>query len=309
MARARKQKNQPKRAGRDEIRFTNRYSCYDHAVEQIFLDGGIDVMTGSSIRFVCRVALVLGLAFSAGSVAQAAGEVAGAATVTALAEELGKFAIVVVFIESAMSAIFNWRVYRAIVNYRSMKMPVLWAVGLTVVSAYQYDIFNTIMVAATPGSAGTGNTLLTYAVSALMIAGGSSGINTLFLRLGIRSPIADEPVKPALSMTEAWLSVRVTRVTAVGPVQIAIEEVAGAAMTPLVGSLQERTLGERLREAFEADAMRFPSYGGWTMKAGQSYRITASAAVKVANGLETMTKVIYEGGFAPRAIVDLQVVF
>lgn len=266
-------------------------------------------MAQSGIRFGFRVGLGAGLAALGAVAAQAAvGDAAAAVTV---AEELGKFAVVVVFLESAMSAIFNWRVYRAVVNYRSMKTPVLWAVGLAVVSTYNYDIFNTIMVAVAP--AGTGNTWLTYAVSALMIAGGSSGINTLFLRLGIRSPITDEPVKPALSQGEAWLSVTVKRRVAVGPIQIAVEEVA-LATPPVVGSLQERSFGQRLREAFGSDAMRFPSYGGWTLKAGQGYRVLAIANVAATDAtatsvLTSKTVVIYEGAFAPRAIVDLQVVF
>ncbi len=267
-------------------------------------------MTSSRICLDSRVALVLCLSFGLAGAAQAQDSAAaGASTLTALAQDLGKFAVVVVFIESAMSAIFNWRVYRAIVNYRSMKTPVLWAVGLAVVATYHYDIFNIIMASVKPVAASSAGSWLTYAVSALMIAGGSSGINTLFLRLGIRSPIAEEPVKPALSMTEAWLSVKVTRTAARGPIQIAIEEVAGGPALPLVGSLQERTLGQRLRDAFGADSMRFPSYGGWTIKAGQSYRITAIATAESANGLVSQSKVIYEGAFAPRAIVDLQFVF
>ncbi|MGV8986164.1 MAG: hypothetical protein ACOH2H_07770 [Cypionkella sp.] len=267
-------------------------------------------MPASNVRRYFRIAFALGLSFALARVAQAqAVAPSGAATVGALAEQLGKFAIVVAFIESAMSAVFNWRVYRAVVNVRAMKTPILWAVGLAIVVTYHYDIFNLIMESVQPGSASSQGSWLTYAVSALMIAGGSAGINTLFLRLGIRSPIADEPTRPPLSMTEAWFSVKITRATAVGPVQIAIEEVAGPPVLPLVGSLQERTLGQRLREAFGADTMRFPNYGGWTMKVGQNYRITAIATVQAASGLEAKSKVIYEGGFAPRAIVDLQMVF
>ena len=71
-----------------------------------------------------------------------------------LSVELGKFAVVVVVLESALSAVFTWRVYRAVFNHRALKMPIMFAVGLLVVIGFDYDVFAHVMkiVGTTGGS-------------------------------------------------------------------------------------------------------------------------------------------------------------
>jgi hypothetical protein len=233
--------------------------------------------------------------------------------------ELVSLAVVVLVVESALATIFQWRLYRMLFNNSAMKTVVMVAVGLIVVLGFRYDIFArliTLLAPVTPGSPPeTWSGKLSTGLSALIIAGGSAGVNTLLQRLGIRNPVQAEAERPVLNKDQAWISIRVKRDTAVGPVQIAVRELADdakAAPTPaLAGTVAERTFWETVREAFMADAMRFPSYGGRTVTSGKTYEILAVGTRMVPiDGVvqkEEFSQTVYKGSFASRAIVDFSV--
>lgn len=229
----------------------------------------------------------------------------GAATSDALgrvAVELGQFAIVVVVVESALSALFNWRVWRQVFNQRALKTPVMFAAGLLVVLGFGYDIFARILNDVGAGIEAQGN-WGSVLISALIIAGGSSGINTLFRNLGLRQVLPDAPPKPALSQSEAWISVKVNGGVPGDAFHVAIAPSTLATGPELAGSVEVKSFGVRLREAFRSEPQRFPNYGGWSLDAGKPYRIevidTRAPAAK--------PKLVFEGSFAPRAIIDFQV--
>ncbi len=239
--------------------------------------------------------------------------VAAVPNVGQLGIELVALAVIVLVVESALATIFQWRLYRMLFNNRAVKTLVMVAVGLTIVLGFQYDIFARLVALVTPGNtpaAWSGK--ISTGLSALIIAGGSAGVNTLLQRLGIRSPIQAEPERPVLNKDQAWISVRVKRNTAVGPVQIAVRELADDAKAPaLAGTLAERTFWETVREAFMADAMRFPSYGGRTVTSGKTYEILAVGKrlvpVNGVNQSEDFSVPVYAGSFASQAIVDFSV--
>ncbi|MBA1144517.1 hypothetical protein [Mesorhizobium neociceri] len=234
-----------------------------------------------------------------------------------LGTELAALAVIVLVVESALATIFQWRLYRMLFNNRAVKTLVMVAVGLTVVLGFNYDVFALLIAQVTPSGtqATSWSPKISTVLSALIIAGGSAGVNTLLQRLGIRSPIQAEPERPVLNKDQAWISIRVTRNTAVGPVQIAVRELADDAKAPatpaLAGTLVERTFWETVREAFMADAMRFPSYGGRTVTSGKTYEILAVGTRLVpVNGVsqkEDFSVPVYTGSFASQAIVDFSV--
>ena len=227
-----------------------------------------------------------------------------------LSIELVALAVVVLVIESALTTIFQWRVYRMLFNNRSMKTVVMVAVGLIVVLGFQYDIFAKIIALAIPGtSPETWSGKVSIALSALIIAGGSAGVNTIFQRIGIRSPLADEPQRPMLNDDQAWFSLRVRRSARLGPVKISIRELPEDPQTPLLaGTVEDRNFIDRLKEAFFANSMRFPAYGGRTVKVGKTYEIAASGTrIGPDNAPEDFSEIVYRGGFAPRAIVDFTI--
>lgn len=230
-----------------------------------------------------------------------------------LGTELVALAVIVLVVESALATIFQWRLYRMLFNNRAVKTLVMVAVGLTIVLGFQYDIFARLVALVTPSSTpATWSGKISTGLSALIIAGGSAGVNTLLQRLGIRSPIQAEPERPLLNKDQAWISIRVRRNTAVGPVQIAVRELTDDASTPaLAGTVTERTFWETVREAFMADAMRFPTYGGRTVTSGKTYEILAMGKRLVpVNGVsqsEDFSMPVYTGSFASQAIVDFSV--
>ena len=255
------------------------------------------------------------LAFAA-TAGPAFAEDAAVPNVGQLGTELAALAVIVLVVESALATIFQWRLYRMLFNNRAVKTLVMVAVGLTVVLGFHYDIFARLVALATSGStAATWSGKVSTGLSALIIAGGSAGVNTLLQRLGIRSPVQAEPERPVLNKDQAWISIRVTRNTAVGPVQIAVRELADDAKAPatpaLAGTLVERTFWETVREAFMADAMRFPSYGGRTVTSGKTYEILAVGTrlvpVNGVNQKEDFSVPVYTGSFASQAIVDFSV--
>jgi hypothetical protein len=250
----------------------------------------------------------------------------GQATWNTLSGTLLQLLAVVIVVESALAALFNWRVFRIAFNARALKTPVMFSIGLMLVLVTTYDPMRAIIAAdgipLVPKqtwslfSQGT----LTTILSAMIIAGGSEGIFQLLKKLGIRAPETnqDEAAAKALKNDQAWISIRATGVASSQPIQIGIEELNGADNTasdglvyfydhshrpPLAGSIDSRTVWQRVRAAFTADAHRFPSYGGRTVAADKPYRITATWISEE----KPKSVGIFKGKFAPRALIDLSV--
>ena len=222
-----------------------------------------------------------------------------------LAVELGKLAIVVVLVESAMSTLFTWRVYRAVFNHRALKTPIMLAVGLMIVWGFGDHIFwRAPWCWSGAMQAGDTRSLLTQVVSAMIIAGGSSGINTLLQNLGLPALVLpDAPPRPQLAATEAWISVQVNGGQPGEAFHVAIAPLATTAGPALAGSVEVKRFWHGVREAWRSESNRFPNYGGWSLEANKGYKIEV---VDVRSAPPTSTAV-FEGSFAPRAIIDFQV--
>ena len=93
----------------------------------------------------------------------------------ALAAELARVLAFVIVIESAMSAVFNWRLYRVLLGGHAMQTPIMVLVGFLVVSLFDYDIVARLLHITMPSSAQPASNWLSMTLSALVIAGGSNG--------------------------------------------------------------------------------------------------------------------------------------
>jgi hypothetical protein len=134
---------------------------------------------------------------------------------------LGLFVAATV-VEFALSALFQWRLYRELFNGRAVKTVVTVAVCLVIVKTNNYDIFARIMADA--GGSGAQSWLSVW-LSAFILAGGSAGVNRLLRSLGFRPPADLPPDRPAPPETQAWVSVRVIQRKALGMVNIGIEQI------------------------------------------------------------------------------------
>lgn len=221
-----------------------------------------------------------------------------------LARELARVLGFVILIESAMAALFRWRAYRVLLGGRALKTPIMFAVGWLVVTQFHYDIVARLLQIADPGSQVVQSGTFSQLLSALVIAGGSSGIADIFRKLGLRPPIEAETPAKRLGKTEAYLSVQIERVAALGEVQIALRELDSCTEPPIAGSVGERPLNERLRDAFGFTRMRFPREEGQIVKALKDYEITLiyrTEDTPVPKPHPPLTVC-----FAPGALVDLR---
>jgi len=105
-------------------------------------------------------------------------------------EVLLVFLVLSVVFESALSPLFNWRVFREKFNGKGVKTPIVVILAFVVFWSYDLDIINDILVAVNyiAETDPRGYSLGGQALTALLIAGGSSGILNIYTKLGIRTP-------------------------------------------------------------------------------------------------------------------------
>jgi len=90
--------------------------------------------------------------------------------------------------ESAMSVIFDWRLFIRHFEGRGVKTPVIVGTAFLVFWSYDLDIVHDLLRALNQGT--PEKSVMGQFLTALLIAGGSGGIFRIFARLGIRSPEA-----------------------------------------------------------------------------------------------------------------------
>lgn len=92
--------------------------------------------------------------------------------------------------ESAMSVLFDWRLFIRYFEGRGVKTPLIIAVAFLVFLNYNLDIVAELLRGFPSIRAQNidGPTLPGQLLTALLIAGGSGGVFRIFARLGIRSP-------------------------------------------------------------------------------------------------------------------------
>lgn len=226
---------------------------------------------------------------------------AGTNIYTASIAALTKLFVLAVLVESALSLIFNWRVFQEFFNQRAIKTVVLFVVSLIVVKTFDIDIVAELMKIYNQGS--SPGDLMSTTLTAMILAGGSSGVNNLFVALGFRSRLSEKTAQPPSH--EAWISVLVHRDSAAtGEVLVQVsEEPSGANATyaAIAGSINAR---KKFRDLFFPNRNRFPKSGGYKLESGKVYRISVTGKDESGTQVSGLGETY---SFAPRAIVDLDV--
>ena len=117
---------------------------------------------------------------------------------------------IAVVLESALAVIFNWRLFLVYFDSRGAKTVISVVAGIVVAASLGLDVIDRLYKAMfSTGSAGLG--VFGYAVTGLVLAGGSAGVNNILKALGFRSVRSEDEKEPKPRKTEAWLAVRLKR--------------------------------------------------------------------------------------------------
>ena len=174
--------------------------------------------------------------------------------------------VLAVLLESALATIFNWSLFLRTFDAKGVKTLVSFAVAWMVVAKFDLDFIGRLAGLFFKQQVDLG--WLGGALSALVLAGGSSGVSNLLQMLNIRSPRSAETVTPKPAPTEAWLAVRLQRQAAVGPVYV-MSSIDGA-VAQVIGTIHGNSLRSALARQFLRDPGRFPGSGGFAVKPGQA---------------------------------------
>ncbi len=211
--------------------------------------------------------------------------------------------VVAILIENALALVFNWKVYRAFFSERGLKPIASFVVSLIVVQQFGLDIVASLLDAYGEASSATSSNLATEILTAMIVAGGSSGVNTVMRSLGYRSNQSAEVAKPPKD--KAWIAVRVDKGLGKGAMQISVTEdnsVSGD-LPAIAGTVMKSR--PTLTSLLTRNTNRFPANGGYEVVPNKTYRISLI-------GEEDGEQVVIPVGggpvkLAPRAIVDFDV--
>lgn len=216
--------------------------------------------------------------------------------------------VLAVLLESAFALIFNWRVFQAYFSARGVRTIIMVAGALALVNLFDIDIVASLVAAYnTPKGApivDVASGPASVLVTALILAGGSSGVHNIMKALGYRSGM-DETAAPTPPRDKAWVAVRVRRQATIGPLFVHLREGGPAdanSPSPIAGMVLTRR--PTLRGLLLRDASRFPQSGGYQVKANTLYRLTVEGKDAQGNPVVPINDIAYV--FADGAIVDLE---
>jgi hypothetical protein len=169
------------------------------------------------------------------------------------------------------------------------------------VSQFGLDLVTTVVGAATGGQ--TDSSVPGTVLTAMVLAGGSAGVNNVLVALGFREKKTPEAAIPKPPPDKAWIAVRINRKLAVRSIEVHIGTPSAAnAPIPLVGMINGTS--KRGLRYFLSDPGRFPTFGGHQVPAGVETRVDVIGQDKNKQNLPTVQwgPHVIAGG----AIIDLE---
>ena len=180
--------------------------------------------------------------------------------------------VTALILESALAVIFHWRPFVLAFDGRGVKTLVAVLTGWLVAFGLQLDIV-TLLHQVTHGPtrpAPLGD--FGYFVTALVLAGGSAGVNKIMRALGFRDLVQREDVAPKPPENRAWIAVRLVRRNARGEVRVLIED-AAAKTTRIVGTITGQGSPPAWLRGFVTDSARFPTVAGYAVDGDKTYAV------------------------------------
>jgi len=244
-----------------------------------------------------RMLAMLGVFAGAMSPALAQGATTDANVYAGAGQTVFALIALALVLESGLALIFNWRPFVETFNARAVRPLVALVVALIVVFTFNLDLMTALInaVSTQPLAANSSTGLI---LTAMVIAGGSAGMNSLLVGLGFREVKTPETA-PKPPPTKAWISVRALGKRVKGDIAVYIGKDDNG--IPRVGTISGSS-PSGWRRFFLIDRGRFPHYGGYELDpAGGPY----SVALKTADGSVVGTWKPEKLG--PGAIVDLNI--
>jgi hypothetical protein len=99
------------------------------------------------------------------------------------------FLVLSIVFEVALTPIFNWRIFLIYFDERGFKTPITVGLAFLVFWGYKLDIITDLLNVLKPLVTNRESNIGGKILTALLIAGGSSGIFQIFTKLGIRNPV------------------------------------------------------------------------------------------------------------------------
>jgi hypothetical protein len=228
------------------------------------------------------------------------------------------FYVVAFLLESAFALPFNWRLFQEFFVGKAWRTPIMFVGALLVVRNFDLDLMASLLDAYNPRADGTvpkGN-WFTSALAAMILAGGSIGVNRILVAVGFRSQIRADAAEPQLNETEAWIAIRIHSETDAKNFQVNIDEVtppAGNVPPTTIGFVRSGNIGQRVKELLFPSRSRVPRSGGRKVDTNKFYRITVvdmRANGKIYDALGNVVSKIDDARifrFGSRAILDFDV--
>ncbi len=249
-------------------------------------------------------------------------QLAEGATTRALAVLMQVF-VLALLLEQAFALFFNWRLVHEFLVGRAWRTPIMVLASYVLVDQCNMDLVASLLTVYNPAGAPKTSyeSVFTHLVTAMILAGGSVGVNQIMVNLGVRTPVRETVAVPALDMTEAWVAVQIDNVRPWdAEVQVNFDEVQGLTedernkVPTIAGVARPRGFLERLRDVFLPNLARVPRSGGRRVDVGKVYRITIRSMVDGTPVVRDLTGAPVTATseppllrFAPRAVVDLRI--
>lgn len=220
--------------------------------------------------------------------------------------------VLALLLESAFALLFNWRLFQVYFVGKAWRTPIMLASAWLVVEAFNFDLMAALMSAYYPGSAmRTAHGWHTSLLTAMILAGGSVGVNRILTTLNFRSQLPKEglEVEELKQSGAAYVAVKVE-----GATQVVVQRTESAASDnavniPMLVGLT-KTKAPRVVELLFGDPNRVPRAGGFRVDATQFHRISVSAPSGEVYDLQGKKIESHaaapEYRFAPGAIIDFR---
>lgn len=210
--------------------------------------------------------------------------------------------VLAVILESALALLFNWKPFVEYLVPRAVRPLIAFFAAILVVNLLGMDVVAALANALTSTQVpiSTAGQVLT----AMVIAGGSAGVNTMLIALGFRSVRTPETAAPKPPPEKAWLAVRALDGQSRGDLFVFLTSPPGSG-NALLGVIKGRSKPASILSWFVSDRGRLPNYGGHTVEPGQNYTIEVRG--KDENGVPLPPATYGPLQFAKGALVDIDV--